>query len=106
MELIILKLGGSIITEKSGAPYFKDRLFDQIAKELSNLKVNMLLVHGAGSYGHPFAKQYSIQKGYSNSNQLKGVTETKRSMFSLTLKIMDSLIRHNVPVFPFLSLCG
>lgn len=103
MEIIILKLGGSIITEKSGTPSFKDRLFDQIAKELSNLKVNMLLVHGAGSYGHPIAKQYSIHKGYSNSNQLKGVTETKRSMFSLTLKIMDSLIRHNVPVFPFLS---
>ncbi|WP_455369780.1 isopentenyl phosphate kinase [[Eubacterium] cellulosolvens] len=103
MELIILKLGGSIITEKNGAPSFKERLFDKIAKELSNLEVNMLLVHGAGSYGHPIAKQYSINKGYINSNQLKGVTETKRSMFSLTLKIMDSLIKHNLPIVPFLS---
>ncbi|WP_455278012.1 isopentenyl phosphate kinase [[Eubacterium] cellulosolvens] len=103
MELIILKLGGSIITEKSGAPSFKHRLFDKIAKELSNLEVNMLLVHGAGSYGHPIAKKYSIHKGYTNKKQLKGVTETKRSMFSLTLKIVDSLIKHNVPAVPFLS---
>lgn len=103
MELIILKLGGSIITEKSGPPSFKDRLFDKIAKELSNLEVNLLLVHGAGSYGHPIAKEYSIRQGYSNTSQLKGVTETKRSMFSLTLKIVDSLIKHNVPVVPFLS---
>ena len=103
MGLIILKLGGSIITEKGGAPSFRDRLFDKIAKELSNLEVNMILVHGAGSYGHPIAKEYSIHKGYNNPSQLKGVTETKRSMLSLTLKIVDSLIKHNVPVVPFLS---
>jgi isopentenyl phosphate kinase len=103
MELIVLKFGGSVITEKSGPPSFKYRLFDKIARELSNFKVNMLLVHGAGSYGHPIAKKYSIHRGYSNKSQLKGVIETKRSMFSLTLKIVDSLIKHKVPVVPFLS---
>ena len=103
MELIILKLGGSVVTEKSGKPTFKDQLFDKIAKELSELEVKMLLIHGAGSYGHPIAKEYSIHKGYNNPKQLKGVTETKRSMFSLTLMIMDSLIKHNIPVVPFLS---
>jgi isopentenyl phosphate kinase len=102
-ELIILKLGGSVITEKDAASTFNRSLLEEIAKELSGIGSKLLLIHGAGSFGHPIAKEYRIHQGYSDRSQLRGVTETKRSMLSLTMMITEALAKHNVPVVPFLS---
>lgn len=102
-RLIILKLGGSVITEKDAHSRFNRPLLEEIAQELSGIKSKLILVHGAGSFGHPIAKEYQIHQGYRDLNQLRGVTETKRSMLSLTMMITELLAERNVPVVPFLS---
>lgn len=102
-ELVILKLGGSVITEKGSKASLNRLLLEEIAKELAKVRTKLLLVHGAGSFGHPIAKKYNLHKGYVNSSQLRGVTETKRSMLSLTLMIAEILAESGVPVVPFLS---
>ncbi|MBS7625736.1 isopentenyl phosphate kinase family protein [Candidatus Bathyarchaeota archaeon] len=103
MSLIIIKIGGSVITEKDKAPLFNRNLMEKIAEEISKVEDKLLLVHGAGSFGHPIAKKYSIHEGYRSEKQLMGVAELKQSMSSLTLMITETLIKHRIPVVPFLS---
>jgi isopentenyl phosphate kinase len=103
MSLIVIKIGGSVITEKDKAPLFNRILMEKIADEISKIGDKLLLVHGAGSFGHPIAKKYSIHEGYRSKDQLKGVAELKQSMSSLTLMITETLLKHGIPVVPFLS---
>jgi isopentenyl phosphate kinase len=102
-ELIVLKLGGSVITRKDGDPSLDRPAVEAIAKELAGINSKLILVHGAGSFGHPVAKRYGIHQGYRERGQLRGVTETKSSMLHLTMMITELLADHNVAVVPFLS---
>ena len=69
--MIILKIGGSILTEKDSAEPKVDfnnlnRIAEEIreslyADEMSNDLIDgLVIVHGAGSFGHPPAKKYQI----------------------------------------------
>jgi len=57
--LIILKLGGSIITKKeSKEPLVDHDNLNRISKEIASSSFEgLIIVHGAGSFGHPFAKK-------------------------------------------------
>lgn len=103
MSLVVLKLGGSAITNKDRASSVNRPLLEEIAKEIAGIKTKLLLIHGAGCFGHPIAKKYSIHRGYREHGQLRGVAETKLSMLSLTMTITEALANCNVPVVPFLS---
>ena len=102
-EFTVLKLGGSVITRKDKAASLDRPVVEAVAKELAKINSKLLLIHGAGSFGHPIAKKYAIHQGYRERGQLRGVTETKRSMLHLTMMITELLAKHRVPVVPFLS---
>ena len=94
----VLKLGGSVITDKEKplTPDLKaiERLADEIARaELSSL----ILVHGGGSFGHPFAKRYNIAEGYVDPSQILGFSQTHLAMTLLNSWVMEALISHNIP---------
>jgi isopentenyl phosphate kinase len=60
--LIILKLGGSVITKKEAKePTINYDNLNRIAGEIASSSFDkLIIVHGAGSFGHPFAREYSI----------------------------------------------
>jgi len=60
--LIILKLGGSVITKKEAKkPTLDHDNLDRITKEIASSSFDkLIIVHGAGSFGHPFAREYAI----------------------------------------------
>lgn len=65
-ELVFLKLGGSLITDK-GTPYTPrlDKLKD-LADEIASSRTegrSLILGHGSGSFGHAAAKQYGTREG-------------------------------------------
>lgn len=96
----ILKLGGSVITHKD--KYFASdienikRLADEIKQSDSK---QLIIIHGAGSFGHPVAKKYMIQDGLKSKNQLIGFSETHQSMTRLNQIIVDTLLEEGVPAF-------
>ena len=96
----ILKLGGSVITHKD--KYFSSdlenikRLATEI-KESSSKK--LIIIHGAGSFGHPVAEKHSISDGLRNKDQLIGFSETHQSMTRLNQIIVDALLEAGVPAF-------
>ncbi|MDH5596346.1 MAG: isopentenyl phosphate kinase, partial [Candidatus Bathyarchaeota archaeon] len=94
----VLKLGGSVITnkEKPLAPNLP--AIERLTSEISRANVSRLvLVHGGGSFGHPIAKQYSIEEGYRDQSQIMGFSKTRQAMTTLNKLVVDSLIQHNIP---------
>lgn len=94
---IVLKLGGSVITdkEKPSTPNFE--IIERLAKEIARANVSsLILVHGGGSFGHPIAKKYNLIKGYNDPSQIVGFSEAHRAMTKLNSIIIEALIQQNV----------
>jgi isopentenyl phosphate kinase len=93
----VLKLGGSVITDKKKPMTPNLLAIERLAKEISRAKVSyIILVHGGGSFGHPVAELYSIAEGYVDSSQVMGFSETHRAMTELNDLVMRALISHNI----------
>ncbi|MED6306126.1 MAG: hypothetical protein VX898_04285, partial [Candidatus Thermoplasmatota archaeon] len=92
-DLIILKFGGSLITDKkSEIPKVRNRALEKISSVLRNKKKNMIIVHGAGSYGHPIAKKYKITEGLDGSKEQKeAIQETRNQVRKLNKRLCKSL---------------
>ncbi len=96
----ILKLGGSVITHKD--QYFTPDMenITRLADEVAQSKTQpLIIVHGAGSFGHPVAKKHSISDGLKNNDQLIGFSETHQAMTRLNQIIVDTLLEAGVPAF-------
>lgn len=56
-KLKVLKIGGSVITEKNRERVARKNQIERIAREISQDAKNLILIHGAGSYGHPLVRR-------------------------------------------------
>jgi isopentenyl phosphate kinase len=94
----VLKLGGSVITDKKKPLTPNLKAIERLADEISRAKVSpLILVHGGGSFGHPFAEQYEIAGGYIDPSQILGFSQTHLAMTLLNSWVMEALISHNIP---------
>ncbi|MEM2715383.1 MAG: acetylglutamate kinase, partial [Candidatus Thermoplasmatota archaeon] len=52
--MIIIKIGGSVISNKEKPFSFNEKIVEQIAEEIKYFypEKKFLIVHGGGSYGH------------------------------------------------------
>ena len=84
-DIVILKFGGSVITDKkSEIPKVNHKTLDKICNILKDKERNMIIVHGAGSYGHPIAKRYALAEGLDGSQeQKKAINETRKQVHEL-----------------------
>jgi isopentenyl phosphate kinase len=105
-EIIFLKLGGSLITDKD-KPYTPrlDKLAG-LALEIktvldSNPELVLILGHGSGSFGHTAAKKYGTRDGVKTSEQWHGFTEVRFQAAELTRYVMQTLLEAGVPAIPF-----
>lgn len=89
ITLMILKLGGSIITRKEAEePTVNHENLKRIAGEIAqSTHQKLIVVHGAGSYGHPLAKKYMIGDEIKDSEDLKekllGFSRTQQAVKEL-----------------------
>jgi isopentenyl phosphate kinase len=93
----VLKLGGSVVTDKEKTLTPNLPAIERLANEISRANVSSLvLVHGGGSFGHPVAEQYGLAEGYKDSSQIMGFSITHQAMTKLSKLIVGSLINHNI----------
>ena len=109
--MIILKIGGSILTEKDSAEPKVDfnnlnRIADEIgdsfyADNVSNDLIDgLVIVHGAGSFGHPPAKKYRIGEPFEMKDYLSkriGFSEVQNEMKKLNSQVCEALISRGIP---------
>lgn len=93
-EPVFLKLGGSLITDKSRENTFKPdicrRLGEEIRSALSIIDSPLLIGHGAGSFGHYAAKKYRTDEGLPGGGGWRGYSATRRSVIALNKLILDT----------------
>lgn len=87
MATIIVKLGGAAITDKSVPDTLSDNidsLLDSIAlayhQTLRPSGRRLVLIHGAGSFGHPPAKKYQVKAGWTTGLSEAGAGDVKLGM--------------------------
>ena len=99
--LTILKLGGSAITDKARECTPDISTIQSVADQLRDYDLPLILIHGGGSYAHPFAAESGLGKGLRDRSQLRSISETEFYLGQLTRIICASLLlRGKLPV-PF-----
>ncbi len=93
----ILKLGGSIITDKN--KYLEPNLENirRIAEELSKISEKYILVHGAGSFGHIKAMEFGLDKEVTVIGKESNISKVMRDVEYLNSIILEELISHKLP---------
>lgn len=99
-DFVIVKLGGSMVTYKdSNTPRARNRVIKRLAREVEELVhggYKLIIVHGAGSFGHPLAKKYQLHKGMQTGEQKMGYSQTVANMLELNGIIVRELIKCGV----------
>lgn len=95
--MFIIKLGGSVITDKTKENTFKKDIVNSLAKQIKKANKEIILIHGAGSFGHIIAKKYDLDKGYKNDKQILGFSLTHAMVQRLNLFVLHSLHENKIP---------
>jgi isopentenyl phosphate kinase len=97
--MFLIKLGGSVITEKSHEqPLFKKKVVYDIASVIQRSGSDVVIVHGAGSFGHVLAKQYDLMNGCGSSIQKQGFARTHLLVQQLNTYVLSSFQDQELPV--------
>ena len=103
--MIILKIGGSILTNKDSVSEVDaaslKRIASEIKSSLDNSPKELIIVHGAGSCGHPPAKKYKIGEVFDKSEYPQkriGFCETQNAVKKLNMLICEAFIEEGLPV--------
>jgi isopentenyl phosphate kinase len=93
--MILIKLGGSIITNKEKPLSARRKTIERLAKSLKKIDEPIIIVHGGGSYGHYWSVKYDMHtKG--KKYDLRGVAIVKNSMIELNKIILDSFLKNKL----------
>ena len=95
--MYLIKLGGSVITDKKKECTFKKQVMDNLAKSINKANKQTILIHGAGSFGHIPAKKYKLNAGYNKQEQLHGFSVTHEMVQRLNSLVLKSLQDNNIP---------
>jgi isopentenyl phosphate kinase len=99
-KLRILKLGGSLLTDKQKPESIRYDILNRVIQEIVAADEKLILIHGGGSFGHPPAKKYKIPNGLNRRvvNQTIGLSKTHYAMNRFNSIIVESFLEKNCPV--------
>ena len=107
-DVVLIKLGGSVVTHKERPMTINKMAIDRIFKSLLSIKVPIILVHGGGSFGHYWSIKYDM---HSKPDRYPpdGIAVVHESMISLNHIIAKSMIKFKLnpyAVSPFSFISG
>jgi len=95
----LLKLGGSVITNKKGRCEANLQNIEKLAKMLGELwalgERDIVLVHGAGSFGHALVIEKNLQ-GKLGKERLADVREVQRECANLSEIVVSNLRKNGI----------
>ena len=103
-ELVFVKLGGSVITDKTREetprPNLMARLGAEVAAALaSRPDLQLVLGHGSGSFGHMPARRYGTRLGVQGREGWLGFVEVAAVAARLNRLVTDAFLAAGVPVW-------
>lgn len=100
----LVKWGGSLITDKTAAkPAPQRERITALATALAAGGGPAVLVHGAGSFGHPLAKRFRLAQGSDGSpEQAAAVARTRQQVRTLNALVCEALAAAGLEPEPLL----
>jgi len=95
--LVVVKLGGSVITRKKEVERLRPKVLERLAHELARPSAARLVVlHGAGSFGHPGAHRFGLARspaaGDSADRRARGAAIVASEVRRLHVLVLRALV--------------
>jgi len=95
-DLMLVKLGGSLITDKSKPFTERKDIISRLAKEIHEARDekegSLILGHGGGSYPHKPASDFQTHRGFINHNSTMGLAEVQDAAARLNRIVVRALL--------------
>lgn len=108
-EIIFLKLGGSLITDKTRRETWRADVLARVAGEIAEAKASrptmrLLIGHGSGSFGHFAGREYGTRQGIIAGQEARGwygFAVTAAAAARLNRLVVDALVAAGLPALSF-----
>ena len=102
----LLKLGGSLITDKRTKQHFRQDVMQRIAREIQSAIASqpsqvLVIGHGSGSFGHFEAKQHNTIDGVHTPEEWIGFSRVAIIAAQLNALVASNLMEAGIPVMRF-----
>lgn len=103
-ELVFVKLGGSVITDKTRSETARRDVIVRMAREIAEVRaerpgLHLLLGHGSGSFGHTVARRFGTRDGVPDGEGWRGFAEVAAVAARLNRIVVDAFQEAGVPVW-------
>jgi isopentenyl phosphate kinase len=104
--LVLLKLGGSLITDKARPGFARHAAIRRLARELAAVVMHargprLLVGHGSGSFGHAAAARGGLTPGADATRSLDAIARTQRAAADLHRIVVGALADAGALPFSF-----
>ncbi|KAB1193897.1 acetylglutamate kinase [Haloferax sp. MBLA0076] len=101
MSLVVLKLGGSVVTDKDEPETVDEDGLAAAADAVASLAASgqVVVVHGGGSFGHHHAADHGVSSA-TGTHDAVGVRAIHDAMKRLNDAVLDALAERDVPALP------
>jgi len=94
-DVVLLKLGGSLITDKARPETPRREVLARIAGEIvrgaAGCPFRLVVGHGSGSFGHVAARRFDLTAGVRSAGQLAGISITQERAAALHRLLIEAL---------------
>ncbi len=102
--ITLVKLGGSLITDKTIRASFREDAMQRIAQEIAGAiaqqpTMPLIIGHGSGSFGHFEAKQHNTMAGVQTPEQWRGFASVATIAAELNYLVAKVLHAAGLPIF-------
>ena len=104
MTVVFLKLGGSLITDKTQAETSRQDVLQELALEVRQARaeapeLRMVLAHGSGSFGHVAARRHGTRAGVAGQTGWQGFAEVSDAAARLNRIVAGVFLAAGLPVW-------
>ncbi|MCA1811179.1 MAG: hypothetical protein LC623_04100, partial [Halobacteriales archaeon] len=85
---VLVKLGGSLLTDKARDMTLREEVAKRVVGEVAQARRPVVLLHGAGSFGHPFVKRFGIGEPPFDAAKRVGVAQTFAGLAYLAAEVL------------------
>jgi len=90
--MLLVKLGGSVLTDKTRLRTPRPASIHRLAAELAAVKEPLVVVHGAGSFGHILARKHRLHEGAPTAARKLGAARVQQDVKTLDGLVVNALI--------------
>ncbi len=103
-DLVYLKLGGSLITDKRTVETPRLDVIQRLAAEIAAVRqqqpdLRLIIGHGSGSFGHVVGSRYGTRQGVATLQQWYGFAATADAAARLNRIVAAALLATGVPAW-------